>query len=398
MRFFERFNLDTLPLNHRLLNGLKAVSEYKGKQALFKKQAPEKLEVLRQTAIVQSTESSNRIEQVTAEPGRLVDLMKEKTTPKNRSEQEIVGYRKALDRIHANHQHIPVNASTALLFHRDLFWYDELKAGKYKASNNSIVRKDGTTEEIIFEPVLPHMVPVEMDRLNQKYDEMKDLGWDPLMLIASYILDFLCIHPFRDGNGRVGRLLTLLLLYKHGFEVGAYISLEKIVEETKDSYYDTLNISSQGWHQNNHDALHWIEYFINVMILMAYKKFEMNLDSLEGTGTKGESVIEALYRLPKYFKFSDIERMCPHVSSATIKLTLDSLKKRRLVKCAKRGRDATWEKARTKFWVKDMPEDESSLFWGRFETDPFWSKDPTKKFYGRRRNEPDEPDEPDNPD
>jgi Fic family protein len=239
-------------------------------------------------------------------------------------------------------------------------------------SDNVIRRKDGVnTEAIVFNPTPAYMTAIEMERLHQDLKEQwHATTFNKLLLIASYVLDLLCIHPFSDGNGRIARLMSLLLLYRCGHQVGAYISLEKIIEQSKEQYYDTLSKSSQGWHENQHDLMPWAEYFIGVVLLTACMRFESNLKSAQETPSKGAAVINSMRRLPKFFKFVDLQRMCPHVSDATIKATLTALKKKRLVKCARRGRDATWEKATTKFWNDNMPEDESNLLWGRFDSDP----------------------------
>lgn len=379
MRFFSRQKPEDFSVSSRLLQMVSAVSEYKGKQALFANQNPEQLDVLRQAAIVQSTESSSRIEQVTAAPARLVLLMEEKTTPKNRSEQEIVGYRNVLNLIHSNKTNIPVRAATILQFHRDLFWYTNA-GGKYKFSSNEIVRTDANgVSEVIFVPVPAHMVPMEMQTLDEEFQRLTASGdYDPLMLAASYVFDFLCIHPFKDGNGRISRLITNLLLYHAGHEVPGYISLEKVVEETKESYYDALNRSSQGWHDNTHDLLPWIEYFIGVVLLKAYRRFESNVTFLQkGSASKSDAVVTAIKYLPEQFKVSDIKRACPHVSQSTIRDVLKKLKNERKVKCIRKGADAMWEKTKAskRFWA---PEDEQEtdegqlLFWGSTDGRPFW--------------------------
>jgi Fic family protein len=385
MRYFNRYTPDNLLVTNRMANMLSAVAEYKGKQALYTKQMPEQLEVLRQAAVVQSTESSNRIEQVTAAPGRLLELMKDKSAPRDRSEQEIVGYRKALDMLHASHPQIEPTENVVKQLHGMLFWYDGYVGGKYKITDNEIRRKDGiNSDEVVFRPTPAYMTTIEMDRLHQDLKAQWQTNFNKLLLTASYVLDLLCIHPFSDGNGRVARLMSLLLLYRGGHQVGAYISLEKIIEQSKEQYYETLNKSSQGWHQNQHDLMPWAEYFIGVVLLTACLRFEVNLTVAQEMPSKSEAVINSIRRLPKYFKFIDLQRMCPHVSDATIKATLASLKKKRLVKCAKRGRDATWEKATSKFWNETMPEDESNLFWGRFDSEPFWSEDGTAPFWKSR--------------
>jgi Fic family protein len=188
-----------------------------------------------------------------------------------------------------------------------------------------------------------------MQNLHVDYLRLREnANIDPLILIASYVLDFLCIHPFSDGNGRIARLVTLLLLYKEGYEVGKYISLEQIIERTKDSYYDTLYRSSQGWHEADHDLMPWMEYFIGVVLLSAYQEFESRVGIITRTrGSKTESVQSAIKHLPTHFKISDLQRACPGVSLPTIRLTLDRLRKEKLIRCIRSGKDAVWEKSKS---------------------------------------------------
>jgi len=223
------------PITHNLLQTIRRIGEYKGKQDLYKEQSPQVLETLRQTAVIQSTESSNRLEGITAPPGRIKELVVRKTTPRNRSEQEIAGYRDVLNTIHGNYAEIPFTTGIVLQFHRDLFQYFPGQGGKWKITNNEIteVLPDGT-RNVRFHPLSSHLTQEAMETLHQNFSELWQSGRiEPLLLISTYILDFLCIHPFLDGNGRMARLLTLLLLYKAGYEAGRYISLEQIVEQTK---------------------------------------------------------------------------------------------------------------------------------------------------------------------
>lgn len=226
------------------------------------------LENLRHVAIIQSTESSNRLEGITADINRIKDLVEQKTKPANRSEAEIAGYRDVLSTVHANYEHIPFNKSVLLQFHRDLMKYAGKEGGRWKSTSNEIteILPDGT-KKIRFVPVAPHLTPDYMQTLHEKYSSLlKEGDIDPLILIALYVLDFLSIHTFLDGNGRMARLITVLLLYHYGYEVSRYISLERIIEQTRESYYETLH----GWHKGKHDALPWTEYFLST-ILAAYK-------------------------------------------------------------------------------------------------------------------------------
>lgn len=254
MQSFEPGFIERQPITQNLLRTIRLIGEYKGKQELFKEQSPQVLETLKQAAIIQSTESSNRIEGVEAPLQRIKALVAQKVTPQNRSEQEIAGYRDVLNTIHASGANIPFSAGIVLQLHRDLYQFLPGDGGRWKSSDNNITetRPDGTTV-VRFETVSAFLTPSAMTQLHERFHALLRADEvEPLLLIPTYVLDFLCIHPFRDGNGRMARLLTLLLLYQAGYEVGRYISLEKIVERTKESYYDTLYQSSVGWHEGQH--------------------------------------------------------------------------------------------------------------------------------------------------
>jgi len=302
---------------------------------------------LRQVAIIQSTESSNRIEGIEAPVERIKKLIDHKTTPRNRSEQEIAGYRDALATIHANHANMPLNTGVVLQLHRDLYQFVAQQGGRWKMTDNEIAEThpDGT-QVTRFKPTPAHQTPDAMDRLHTLYKK----GWeqgeiDPLLLIPAYVLDFLCIHPFTDGNGRMARLLTLLLLYQAGFEVGRYISLEHLVENQREGYYEALYKSSQGWHEGGHTLLPWWEYFLGVMLLAAYREFEHRTGELTSAhGAKSEMVMAAIGKLPANFRYADLAQACPNVSRPTIKRVLSRLREDGAVKCVKSGRDAVWMK------------------------------------------------------
>jgi Fic family protein len=254
VKSFENRYLERLPLSLDLVRAVGMLREFKGRQELHKRQIPQALDTLRQAAIIQSTESSNRIEGVVAPLKRIQALIAEKTTPRDRSEQEIAGYRDVLNTIHANHADIPFKPSIVLQFHRDLYQYAG-GGGRWKGTDNDVVERHADGKTVLrFKPVPAIATPDHMEQLHERFDYAWNEGKaEPLLLIAAYVLDFLCIHPFSDGNGRMARLLTLLLLYHAEHEVGRYISLERIVERSKESYYDTLYQSSQGWHEGRHD-------------------------------------------------------------------------------------------------------------------------------------------------
>lgn len=348
MKSFDKKYLAALTIPHHLVTIIRQIGEYKGKQELYKKQAPEMLENLRHVAIIQSTESSNRLEGITADIKRIKDLVEEKTKPANRSEAEIAGYRDVLSTVHANYEHIPFNKSVLLQFHRDLMKYAGKEGGRWKSVSNEIteILPDGT-KNIRFVPVAPHLTPDYMQTLHERYDSLEKEGdIDPLILIALYVLDFLCIHPFLDGNGRMARLITVLLLYRYGYEVGRYISLERVIEQTKESYYETLRMSSQGWHKGKHDALPWTEYFLST-ILAAYKEFESRFTRVStGRGSKSDIVINAIDNIVGDFSISDLEKACPDVSVDMIRHVLKKLKKDDRISSLGKGRFARWRKVK----------------------------------------------------
>jgi Fic family protein len=260
VKSFELDFIENQPISQNLLQTVRAIGEYKGKQELFREQSPQILETLQQVAIIQSTESSNRIEGIVTSSQRIRQLVERKTTPLNRSEQEIAGYRDILSTIHANHSGMIFAPNLVLQMHRDLSQFLPNSGGIWKQSDNSITETlhDGTTR-LRFQPVPAYLTPDAMRRLHERFNaHLQSRDIEPLLLIATYILDFLCIHPFLDGNGRMVRLITLLLLYMSGYEVGHYVSLESIIERSRESYYDTLYKSSQGWHESKYSLQPWL--------------------------------------------------------------------------------------------------------------------------------------------
>ena len=335
-------------LNQGLLQSVRLVGEYRGKEALFKQQSPQVLQALRDSALIQSTESSNRIEGVVAPPQRIRDLVAKRTQPANRSEQEIAGYREVLSIIHTNFANMPLTSNLVLQLHRDLFQFVPGGGGRWKSTGNDITerRPDGTTV-VRFKPLAAHLTPEAMARLHNAYRaKLDEQTVEPLLLISAYVLDFLCIHPFADGNGRMARLLSLLLLYQAGYEVGRYISLEGVIEATKEGYYDSLYTSSQGWHEAQHSLVPWWEYFVGVMLVKAYREFEDRIGVTSARrGAKRDMIRDAVKRLPAQFRYADLERALPAVSRPTIARALRELRAEGAIRCLKPGRDATWEKA-----------------------------------------------------
>jgi Fic family protein len=346
MRSLTADYLARLRFEGRQLATLRALGEYRGKQKLYAEQSPEVLQSLRQVAVVESTESSNRLEGVTVAAGRIKSLVLKNAEPQNRSEQEVAGYRDALALIHESAREMPFSEGVVRQLHTMLYRYMPQAGGRWKATNNDIIERapDGSTR-VRFSPVPAHLTPMAMTELTASYAGAVDRHLaDPLVLVPLAILDFLCIHPFADGNGRTARLLVLQLLYHFDYDVGRYISLERIVEASKEGYYEALEASSRNWHDAAHDAHPWLDYFWGTL-LRAYKEFEERVGTIErGRGAKGERVrAEALKRtLP--FSISDLEQACPGISRDTVRLVLREMKKQGLIAPTGKGRGARWVK------------------------------------------------------
>ena len=321
------------------------IGEAKGRQDLYTHQAPQLLQALRETALVQSVESSNRIEGVTVAPDRLLPLVLENAKPKDRSEQEIRGYRRALDLIHTRAQDLEISPQLLQRLH-SLIQDGSGDAGQWKRFENDLVEfRQGAAPIVRFRPVAASEAAGAIEELclSYRYSLNQDIA-PPLFVTAALILDFLCIHPFRDGNGRVSRLLTLLALYQHGYEVGRYISLERLVEESRLDYYDVLLRSSQGWHENRHDLFPWLDYFLAI-VKRAYKEFEHRVGQVQSPrGAKSTLVEATVAEFPGTFTLADIERAAPGVSRDTIRQVLRRLQKEGAVECLGRGPGATWGK------------------------------------------------------
>lgn len=324
---------------------MNSISEYKGKEELYTKQSPQILQALVEMAMIQSVESSNRIEGVTVDRERLKPLIIGHSKPRDRSEEEVAGYRKALDLIHKKHDSLIISPVTIQELHR-LSRLDIGDAGQWKKKNNEIIRKHPNGRiEIIFTPLEADKVPDAMKQLCLAYqDTLTQSNYPPLFAIACLILDFLSIHPFRDGNGRVSRLLTLLALYQNGYGVGKYISLERIVEQSKETYYESLNTSSQDWHKSKHNVMPWFSYFLGT-IVTAYKEFEQRaVQSKPGRGAKTQIISQAILNQVGEFSISDIERECPGVSRDMIRVVFRQLQEEKKIICLGKGKSARWRK------------------------------------------------------
>lgn len=333
------------PLNHAIVGAIGTIREYRGKEALYRQQAPQVLETLRQVAVIQSVESSNRIEQVIAPPKRIRELVEQKTQPQNRSEQEIAGYRDVLNVIHRDHDAIPFSPNVVLQFHRDLLAYAGAGGG-WKIADNTIaeIEPDGR-RRLRFQPLPAYRTAEAMTELHGRFNETWEAGRiEPLLLIAAYVLDFLCIHPFADGNGRMARLLSLLLLYRAGYGVGRFISLERIIEESKESYYETLYACSQGWHEGRHDLAPWTEYFLGVVV-RAYGAFEDRVGLItQARGAKSEMVRAAIRGFSGSFAARELQERCPSVGLDLIRRILGEERKAGRLQVSGRGPDARWHR------------------------------------------------------
>src|SRR5580692_8072215 len=269
---------------------LGGIDRAQGAESAFRREHPEALRTLTEIARIQSVESSNAIENITAPAERVQKLLAHRTAPANRSEEEIAGYRAVLDTINADATHIPFTPSVVEQLHRDLYQFTNTPAGRWKRVENSIqeVLPDGV-RVVRFQTVSAIATPAAMQELHERFAAARDSGeHHPLLLVGCYVFDFLAIHPFRDGNGRISRLLTLLLLYQAGYEVGRFISLERLIDNTRETYYDALQAAGHGWHEDEHDIKPWLNYFLGI-VTAAYKEFEGRVGTVSGRGSKREA-------------------------------------------------------------------------------------------------------------
>lgn len=346
MRSLKEDYLKEIKFTAYELTLLKTIGSYQGKQELYYEQSPDVLENLKKAAIVESTESSNRLEGITAPHHRISALVLKDSKPKNRIEQEIAGYRDALNLLHHSSKEMPLSLNVIRQLHGYLYRYLPSEGGKWKTVDNAITEKlpNGTTR-VRFKPTPAFETPQAMESLMEEYHHCVDqLNLEPLLVIPTFILDFLCIHPFRDGNGRTARLLTLQLLYHFGYEVGRYISLERIFEESKESYYETLEESSCNWHEGKHNIMPWVNYFWGTL-LRGYKEFESRVGTLvTKKGSKTDLIRSTIAGIELPFSISDLERACPAVSRDTIRLVLRSLRDEGVIQSIGKGRGAKWKK------------------------------------------------------
>jgi Fic family protein len=321
------------------------LGEARGKQELFTKQSPQKLRVLREHALIESAVSSNRIEGVTVDKARVATVIFGKSLLRDRDEEEVRGYRDALKLIHDQSAKLPISERVIKQLHQTIRG-DVWDAGKYKEQDSDIIEKfpDGR-ERVRFKPVAASETSSFMRKLVEVWSQAIRERWvHPLIALAAFNLDFLCIHPFRDGNGRVSRLLLLLQTYHLGFEVGRYISIERLIEENKERYYETLEQSSQGWHDAKQDPWPYVNYLLYIL-KSAYLEFEERVGKTTSPkGAKTELITAAIRRFRGTFRVSDIQRQCPGVSVDLVRQVLKNLRSAKRVKCLGRGQSAEWQR------------------------------------------------------
>ncbi|MCR5055710.1 MAG: Fic family protein [Clostridia bacterium] len=327
MRDFNYKAINERAWDSELLGLIAAIYKEAGKQELYLKQRPAELEKLVEIAKVQSTESSNAIEGIRTTNTRVRQLVAEKTTPKNRNEKEIAGYRDVLNLIHESFDAIPITRNYILQLHKVLYSQTNNPiAGQTKNVQNyiSATYPDGHTE-VLFTPLAPYETPEALDRICEEYNRViGNMELEPLIAIPVFIHDFLCIHPFNDGNGRMSRLLTTLLLYRNRFYVGKYISLEAKIAKNKDLYYDALSASQDGWHEGNDDPVPFIKYLLGT-ILGAYRDFEERFALVEEKLPALETVRLASKNKIGRFTKQDIREMCPSLSVSSVEGALRKL-------------------------------------------------------------------------
>ncbi|MDT2660490.1 Fic family protein [Enterococcus hulanensis] len=343
---FNYRELENLSLSHDLLNMLTKVHEYKGKQELYIATKPEILNKLTDLALIQSTEASNKIEGIATTNGRLKQIVEEKVTPRNRDEEEIAGYRDVLKLIHESYEYINVVPNDILTLHKNLYNYSAKSyKGKFKSGDNVITEKDvDGNERVRFVPAPAYLTPDLVEELCYQYNQAVQKGEiDPLLLIPCFVLDFLSIHPFSDGNGRMSRLLTLLLLYKSGYLVGKYISIELLIEESKQTYYEALQASSVGWIKNEQDYTPFVRYLLGI-ILRAYEGFSERFEVINNRiSTPAERLLLALQKSFEPLSRAELEVILTDISRRTIERALSDLQMENKIEKIGQGRSTRYQ-------------------------------------------------------
>ena len=334
----------SLPVN--IYNTIAKIHEYKGKQELYVKNYPDVLDKMIDVAKIQSTKSSNAIEGIYTNDARLNELMNKKTEPRNRNEEEIAGYRHVLDIIHENYAYIEFNKNDILTLHNQLYSYSYVNyKGKFKTLDNTIMEVDELgNRKVRFQPVSSFETENYFDKMVGAYKKAVEANIPALILIPVLIHDFLCIHPFDDGNGRMSRLLTLLLLYKFDYFVGRYISIEMLIEESKESYYEELKRSSEKWHTGENDEIPFIRYMLGVL-LKAYEECDDRFNFIGNEKlTSPERVLSVIQRSLEPLSKKDIMIICPDISQRTIERALKELYDNSKIKQVGSGRSTKYVK------------------------------------------------------
>ena len=328
MRIFDYREKWKKLLTPEIVSYLTQIHEFRGEQTLFIEAKADTLMQLVEIAKIQSTEASNRIEGIYTSDKRLKALVKDTTRPRTRDEREIAGYRDVLSTIHESHDYIPPKPSIILQLHRDLYKFEGYEiGGKYKTADNIIEEEDAEGNKFVrFKPMAAWETPEAIEKLCEAFEQaLATEQIDPLILIPMFVLDFLCIHPFNDGNGRMSRLLTLLLLYRAGYIVGKYISIEKLIETTKDSYYECLQLSSIKWHEEENDYEPFVKYMLGVVVA-AYRDFSARVSLLTTGGmSKPDRVKEIIRTTLGPITKTEILKKCPDISQVTVQRALADL-------------------------------------------------------------------------
>ncbi len=350
MRQFDYLRLAERTWDNEILSYISKIHEYKGRQELFLRQKPVELKRLIDIAKVQSTEASNRIEGIVTTNARLKQLVTDKTAPRNRAEEEILGYRNILGLIHENYDDIPVRSNYILQMHRDLLKFTNYSyGGQFKTTPNEIdMFLENGEKVVLFKPLEPYETPDAVNMICESYNiALNREIIDELILIPCFILDFLCIHPFNDGNGRMSRLLTLLLLYRSDYLVGQYISIEKAIAETKEAYYAALQQADRGWHEETNDPKPFIRYMLGI-ILSCYRDFEKRVMIVHNAGAKSTSYdIVKVYIQERIGRFSkqDVLAGCPSLGSSSVESALKRLVEEGILVRIGAGRNTLYTRA-----------------------------------------------------
>ena len=350
MRSFDYSRLAKKSWDTEILNLVAKIHECKGRQDLFIRQKPIELDRLTEIAKIQSTEASNKIEGIVTTNTRMKQLFEEKTIPRNRDENEIMGYRDVLNTIHESNEYIPIHPSYILQLHRDLLKRAGFSYGGHFKNVQNYINETRPDGKVItrFTPIAPYETPEAVENLCAAYEQaIANEKIDSLILIPAFICDFLCIHPFNDGNGRMSRLLTLLLLYKNGYNVGKYISIEKQIEKTKDLYYDALEESDAGWHEEENDPTPFVRYMLQV-ILACYTEFEerVGLMSERGPGSTAYDIVKKYAEeVIGRFTSADVVAHCPSIGRSSALAALKKLTEEGLIIRKGSGRSTFYVRA-----------------------------------------------------